>query len=204
MAFSDEIASAGGLYAFVELAAGRRLACVQGAVWTLSYFLYLPFTVTELVYDQIPASFPGIRAYQTPIEVAAPVPLVAAVLAAERGLMAAMVAGAAVQIGLSLALGAVVLNHSGSGAGAFAAHGDARDLASGAGNVSLLFVCAGLPLFLGGEVAGGGRTLRRTIAHRRVRSRGGHGRLDLPARLAGLRPRRLGGARVRAGEGVRR
>jgi hypothetical protein len=34
----------------------------------------------------------------------------------------------------------------------------------GIANTSLLFLCGGLPLFLGGEVAGGGRSLRRVIA----------------------------------------
>jgi hypothetical protein len=34
----------------------------------------------------------------------------------------------------------------------------------GAGNVALLFICASLPLYLGAEVAGGGRAVRRTIA----------------------------------------
>ena len=60
--YSAEIASDGGLYAFVERAAGRRVALVQGCIWTFSYFLYLPFTVTYLVYDQLPESFPGHRA----------------------------------------------------------------------------------------------------------------------------------------------
>jgi amino acid transporter len=41
-------------------------------------------------------------------------------------------------------------------------HEPASD-ARGAGNVALLFTCASLPLFLGGEVAGGGRQVRRTI-----------------------------------------
>jgi len=62
--YSGEVTSAGGLSAFVERAAGRRMALVHGAVWTLSYFLYLPFTVTYLVYDQLPESFPGIKPYQ--------------------------------------------------------------------------------------------------------------------------------------------
>jgi amino acid transporter len=40
--FSAEIASSGGLYTFVERAAGRRVALAHGAAWTLSYFLCLP------------------------------------------------------------------------------------------------------------------------------------------------------------------
>src|SRR6478672_1330324 len=161
--FSGEIASSGGLYTFVERAAGRRIALAHGASWILSYFLYLPFTVTELVYDQIPESFPGIRPHQTAIEIAAPFIIVGAVIAAERAVMGLMVVGAVVQIGLVLALGAVVLLHSGADASAFRAHAGARPLARGAANVSLLFLCASLPLYLGAEVRGGGRALRRTM-----------------------------------------
>jgi hypothetical protein len=97
--FSGEIASSGGLYTFVERAAGRRVALAHGAAWILSYFLYLPFTVTELVYDQIPESFPGIRPHQTAIEIAAPFVIVGAVILAERAVMGLMLVGAVVQIG---------------------------------------------------------------------------------------------------------
>ena len=48
------------------------MALIQGCIWTFSYFLYLPFTVTDLVYDQIPESFPGIRGHQAVIEIAVP------------------------------------------------------------------------------------------------------------------------------------
>ena len=44
--YQREIASDGGLYAFIERAAGRRVALVQGGIWTISYFLYLAYTVT--------------------------------------------------------------------------------------------------------------------------------------------------------------
>ena len=161
--FSGEIASSGGLYTFVERAAGRRIALAHGAAWILSYFLYLPFTVTELVYDQVPESFPGIRGIRPSIEIAAPFVIVAAVILAERGVMGLMLVGAVVQLGLVLALGAVVLQHSGAGASAFTPHAAARPLARGAANVSLLFLCASLPLYLGAEVRGGGRMLRRTM-----------------------------------------
>ena len=72
--YSEEIASDGGLYAFVERAAGRRVALVQGGIWTFSYFLYLPFTVTYLVYDQLPASFPAVARHQTCLLYTSPSP----------------------------------------------------------------------------------------------------------------------------------
>src|SRR6185295_15191402 len=67
--YSGEIASSGGLYTFVERAAGRRVALVQGCIWTFSYFLYLPFTVTYLVYDQLPESFPGVESHQAALQI---------------------------------------------------------------------------------------------------------------------------------------
>ena len=82
--YSGQIASDGGLYAFVERAAGRRMALVQGCIWTLSYFLSLPFTVTYLVYNQLPESFPGIVPHQKLLELLLPIVIAGAILAAER------------------------------------------------------------------------------------------------------------------------
>ena len=104
----------------------RRIALAHGAAWILSYFLYLPFTVTELVYDQVPESFPGIRPHHAAIEIAAPFVIVGAVILAERAVMGLMLVSAVVQIGLVLALGAVVLTHSGADASAFTSHTGAR------------------------------------------------------------------------------
>ena len=57
----------------------------------------------------------------------------------------------------------VVARHAGIHPAAFAPHSQDQSVARGIGNVALLFTCASLPLFLGGEVVGGGRTVRRTI-----------------------------------------
>ena len=51
--FRRDVVSPAGLAGFVEAAAGRRLALVQAAVWAFSYFLYLPYTVTDIVYEFI-------------------------------------------------------------------------------------------------------------------------------------------------------
>ena len=161
--YSGEIASDGGLYAFVERAAGRRVALVQGWIWTFSYFLYLPFTVTYLVYDQLPESFPGIVPHQKLLELVLPIAIAGALLAAERLVFVLVAVTAVIQVGLTLVLATVVANHAGIHPGAFRLHGNGASVARGIGNVSLLFTCASLPLFLGGEVVGGGRTVRRTI-----------------------------------------
>jgi amino acid transporter len=161
--YSAEIATDGGLYAFVERAAGRRVALIQGCIWTFSYFLYLPFTVTYLVYNQLPESFPGIVPHQRLFELLLPIVIAGALVAAERLVFVLVAVTAAVQVVLTLVLAAVVANHAGVHAAAFGLHSNGPSVARGIGNVSLLFTCASLPLFLGGEVSGGGRTVRRTI-----------------------------------------
>jgi amino acid transporter len=161
--YSAEIASDGGLYAFVERAAGRRVALVQGCIWTFSYFLYLPFTVTYLVYDQLPESFPGIVPHQKLLELALPIAIATALLAAERLVFVLVAVVAVVQVALTVVLAVVIAEHAGVHPGAFRLHSNGPSVARGIGNVSLLFICASLPLFLGGEVSGGGRTVRRTI-----------------------------------------
>jgi amino acid transporter len=161
--YSGEIASSGGLSAFVERAAGRRAALVHGAIWAFSYFLYLPFTVTYLVYDQLPESFPGIRPHQAALQVGLPVVIAAAVLLAERLVFVLVAVVAVVQAGLTLVLAGIVARHAGVHPAAFHVHAHPPSVLRGAGNVALLFVCASLPLYLGAEVAGGGRTMRRTI-----------------------------------------
>jgi amino acid transporter len=160
--FSAEIASSGGLFAFVERAAGRRIALVQGAIWTVSYFLYLPFTVTYLVYEQLPESFPAITRHQTAYELGIPVAISAVMVLRERLAFVLVALVAVVQVPLTAVLAWVLWAHLGADASAFRVH-DPSSAARGAGNVALLFTCAGLPLFLGAEVAGGGRQVRRTI-----------------------------------------
>jgi amino acid transporter len=161
--YSGQIASDGGLYAFVERAAGRRVALVQGCIWTLSYFLYLPFTVTYLVYNQLPESFPGNAPHQKLLELLLPIAIAGAILAAERLVFVLVAVIAVVQVVLTLVFAWVLVNHAGVHPGAFRLHSNGPSVARGIGNVALLFTCASLPLFLGGEVSGGGRTVRRTI-----------------------------------------
>jgi amino acid transporter len=161
--YSGEIASSGGLYAFVERAAGRRVALVQGWIWTSSYFLYLPFTVTYLVYDQLPETFPWVGSHQKALQIALPVAIAGALLLAERLVFVLVAVVAVVQTALTLVLAGVIAHHAGVHPAAFRVHAHPPSALRGAGNVALLFTCASLPLFLGGEVAGGGRTVRRTI-----------------------------------------
>ena len=129
--YSAEIASDGGLYAFVERAAGRRVALVQGCIWTFSYFLYLPFTVTYLVYDQLPESFPGIVPHQRLLELALPIAIAGALLAAERLVFVLVAVVAVVQVALTVVLAVVIAEHAGVHPGAFRLHSNGPSVARG-------------------------------------------------------------------------
>lgn len=161
--FSAEIASDGGLYEFVRQAAGRRVARVHGVIWIVSYCLYLAFTVTQVIYDLLPIAFPGIRPYRPVLEIGLPAALSAALIWRERAVLWGLLVSALVQLGLVVALSIAVLDSTGLPTSSFAVHDNAGSVARGVANVSLLFLCASLPLFLGGEVVGGTGTVRRLL-----------------------------------------
>jgi amino acid transporter len=158
--FSRTVVTPGGLSAFVAAAAGRRAAVVHGWIWAVSYFLYLPYTITYVVYDVLPPVFPGLAPYRGALELVLPVALVAAVLAPRRPLLAAVALVAAAQLAGLAATSGVVLAHVAPAPAAASADATVR----GAAGVALLFVCLSLPLYLGGEVAGGSRTVRHGLA----------------------------------------
>jgi hypothetical protein len=157
--YSERVVSSGGLFSFVEAAAGRRLAYLQGGIWIVSYFLYLPYTIAYVVYDLLPFSFPAVAPLRPVLEVALPIGLVAAMLSARR-LVSGIAALGVAQLILMLVLVGVEGGHGGPAR--FGAPGSVA-LASPALAVSLLYVCGSLPLFLGAEVEGGGATVRRGI-----------------------------------------
>jgi len=75
-----------------------------------------------------------------------------------------LLASAAVQLVLVLVLGFVMLRHTTASASSFTRVPGTSDTARGSANVALLFVCGSLPLFLGAEVRGGARVVRRSLA----------------------------------------
>ena len=158
--YSGRIVSAGGLYAFVEAAAGTLLARIQAALWILSYALYLVYTGPYIVYDLLPATFPGITPYQPALVVLLAL-LVATILMSTLTVTLLVVAAVAlVQVLVTIALALASLARYGASVGAFTGHGDFPAVASATAGVSLLYICASLPLFLGGEVGGGSRRVR--------------------------------------------
>ena len=158
--FSRDIVSPAGLAGFVEAAAGRKIALVQASVWAFSYFLYLPYTVTDIVYEMLATVFPGIEPWRPLLEVVIPIAIVALVLLGTLPALRVLAVSAVLQLGILVVLGATVIHHVSAPTASFThAHG----LRPGAANVALLFVCGSLPLFLGSEVAGGSRTIRRAL-----------------------------------------
>jgi amino acid transporter len=160
--YSSHVADAGGLYAFVEAAAGRRVALVQAGLWIVSYLLYLLYTTASVVYDTLPAVLPGVRPYQPALEIAIPVALAAAMLAGRTVTLAVTGLLATGQMALVGVLATVAASHHATAA-SFGASAPAGALATASGQTALLYICGSLPLFLGGEVARPTRTVRRGL-----------------------------------------
>ena len=161
LAYSRRVVSPGGLSAFVAAAAGRRAALIQGWVWAFAYFLYLPYTVTFVVYDLLPPVFPGISPYRASLELLLPVGLVIFALAPVRWVLAVLGLLASAQLVAMLVLARVVQSHT---ATTLAAEPELKGTGRAAATTALLFVCASLPLYLGAEVRGGSRTIRIGLA----------------------------------------
>ena len=165
--YARHISSSGGLYAFTEAAAGRRVALVQASVWAFSYLLYVVYTTAQIVYDLLPAVLPGERRYQTVLEVAIPVVLAGVMIAGRR--VALLVIGliAVGQLALAAALSGVTLANVSTPASSFGTSAPAGSLAIAGGQTALLYICGSLPFFLGGELGGNLRqqftTMRRGV-----------------------------------------
>jgi hypothetical protein len=161
--YSRHVTSAGGLYAFVEAAAGRRVALAQAAVWIFSYLLYLIYTTVQIVYDLLPNVLPGERGFQTLLALAIPVAIVGLMVAGRAATLVVLGVIAAGQLALAGVLDGVTLAHFSAPASSFAAGAPAGSLAKAGAQASLLYVCGSLPLFLGGELKRPVRTIRRGL-----------------------------------------
>ncbi len=107
--YARHVSSSGGLYAFTEAAAGRRVALAQACIWAFSYLLYVVYTTAQIVYDLLPAVLPGERRYQTVLEVAIPVVLAGVMIAGRRVALLVIGLVAAGQLALAAALSGVTL-----------------------------------------------------------------------------------------------
>jgi hypothetical protein len=162
--YSAFVVSAGGLYSFVAVAVGPRAAKVHAALWVVSYALYLVYTVAYLAYDLLPSTFPQLVPYRVWLQLLLAVGLVAVVLLPVKLCVTIVAVTATAQLVLVGALTVVSIRNFAAPAASFVGHG--RPVASllAGGNTALLFICASLPLFLAGEVAGGSQVVRRGLS----------------------------------------
>jgi hypothetical protein len=159
--YARDVSTSGGLTAFVEAAVGRPVALVQGALWVASYTLYLLYTSAYVVYDVLPAAWPGVHHWRPLL--AGVLPAVAALSVVSGRRVALTVIGllAIGQLALLGLLDVVAVQHA-PGAAAFHASASG-DNGRALGGIATLFVCGSLPLFLGGETRDGGRAFRRVL-----------------------------------------
>jgi amino acid transporter len=161
--YSRHIASSGGLYAFVEAAAGRRVALVQAGIWAVSYVLYLVYTTVQIVYDVLPNVLPGERGVQTLLALLIPVAIAAVMIAGRAATLIVLGLMAVGQLALVGILDGLTVAHFSAPASSFGAAAPAGSLAKAGAQTSLLYVCGSLPLFLGGELKRPARTIRRGL-----------------------------------------
>ena len=161
--YSRHIHSAGGLYAFVEAAAGRRVALAQAAIWAFSYGLYIVYTTVQIVYDLLPEVIPGVRPYQTALALLIPVAIAAVMVAGRAATLIVLGVMAGGQLVLAGILDGVTLANISTPASSFGAGAPAGALAKASAQTSLLYICGSLPVFLGGELAAPARTIRRGL-----------------------------------------
>jgi hypothetical protein len=152
--YSLHVHGSGGLYSFVEAAAGRRLALVQAVLWIVSYLLYLLYTTAQIVFDTLPAVLPGERRYQPALELAVPLALAGVMIAGRRTTLVVTGVLAAGQLALAAGLGGVAISHLHAPVSSFGAGAPAATLATATGQTALLYICGSLPLFHGRCPAG--------------------------------------------------
>ncbi|MFZ0039780.1 MAG: hypothetical protein WAK93_00610 [Solirubrobacteraceae bacterium] len=161
--YSEHASSSGGLYGFVEAAAGRRVALVQAAIWTISYVLYVVYTTVQIVYDLLPAVLPSEHRYQSVLALLIPLALVTVIVSGRTVALLVLGAVAISQLALAAVLDGVTLAHIPLSASSFGTSAPTGALVRTSAQTSLLYICGSLPLFLGGEVAAPARTIRRGL-----------------------------------------
>jgi amino acid transporter len=161
--YSRHVNGSGGLFSFVEAAAGRRIALVQATAWIVSYALYLVYTTVQIVYDVLPVAVPGARQYQTALTLLIPVAVAAVMVAGRSVTLVVLGLMAAGQLVLAGILDGITLTNLSAPAGTFGSAAGAGAVAKASAQTSLIYICGSLPLFLGGELRSPTRTIRRGL-----------------------------------------
>lgn len=112
------------------------------------------------MYDLLPPVFPGVHDYRAALELVLPAAIVAFVFLPIRSVLAVL---SLVGIAQVVALAVVAYAELGHVGATFASSPSLNDTGRATGGAALLFVCASLPLYLGGEIPEGSRTMRRAL-----------------------------------------
>lgn len=160
--YAREVTGPGGLYDYVVAAVGRPVGLVHAGLWVISYGLYVLYTTASIVYDTLPTVWPGVVGYQPVFELAIPLVLAAVLLSGLRATVLVVGVMALAQVALLAVLAVVAIRHA-APASSFAPHRRFDDLVKPVAQLSLFFVCASLPLYLGGEVVRARRTVRTGV-----------------------------------------
>jgi len=163
--YSEKIASSGGLYSFVKEAAGEKIAKAQGWIFILSYFLYLPYTVTYGIYFLLPVVWPGYAPYAPFLEMLVPLAICAIMLKGIKASLKAMLAIAVVQVVVLLIFIVGIYAKTGVAAASQSTTASLPNLFGGASGIALLFICSSLIVFLGGEAKGGTKSMKKAILY---------------------------------------
>jgi hypothetical protein len=161
--YAQHVGGPGGLFSFVEAAAGRQVALAQAAIWIVSYTLYLVYTTVQIVYDLLPQVLAGERRYQTLLALLIPVAIVAVMVAGRGPALLVLGLMGVGQLALAGVLDGVTLVHISAPASTFGTGAQAGSIAKAGAQTSLLYVCGSLPLFLGGELVAPRATMRRGL-----------------------------------------
>ncbi len=162
--YSADVVGPGGLYAFVRAGAGKYVAWLQAALWVVSYLLYLVYTATYLAYDVMPAAFGWGPSSRPVAQVLVAVVVAAVALLPLRHALTAVAVLAITQLVLVAGLAVAAWRApTTSDVASTLATASPHDLLLAGGNLSILFICSSLALFVGGEVVGGSVSIRREL-----------------------------------------
>ncbi len=146
--YSESISSPGGMYEFVYRAAGKKAAKLQGWAWAFSYFLYLPYTMSYILFYLLPSIFNLPTIYLYLLGILLPAMICFLMLLDKRVSLSVLTIGAAIQ--LLFVVGMVFYIHAPSAMHYMWNAMPAKSI-SASFSFSLLLVCSSLPLYLGGE-----------------------------------------------------
>jgi len=161
--YARDVSGFGGLYDYVQAAAGPGIALLQAGIWAVSYLLYIVYTTEQIVYYVLPDVFPNMQPVQTTLALVIPVTLCAVMVGGRRAALIAAGLIAVSQLVLVGILDGVTLANISTPASSFGTSAPTGELAKAGTQSAQFYICGSLPLFLGGELARPALTIRRGL-----------------------------------------